>query len=67
MYLKSLITVCEEVKLKWRREMPTYKLTKKTFSYTFFLAFSLHFLRIHTITFSEEALKVCEHNFFQEI
>ena len=29
--------------------------------------FCLHFLRIHNITFSGEPLKVCEHNFFQEI
>ena len=30
-------------------------------------AFCFHFLRIHTIAFSEEALKLCEHNFFHEI
>ena len=30
-------------------------------------AFWLHFLIIHTITFSRETLKVCELNLFQEI
>ena len=29
--------------------------------------FAFIFLEYITITFSEEALKVCEHNFFQEI
>ena len=27
----------------------------------------LHYLRIHYVTSSKESLKVCEHNFFQEI
>ena len=47
--------------------MPTCKLTNKTLYHILFHEFCLHFLRIHTITFSEEALKVCEQNPFQEI
>ena len=46
--------------------MSTCKLTKKTISHIPLHTFCLHFLRKHTITFSEEALKVCEHNFFPE-
>ena len=40
-------------------------LRKKTLSHIFFHVFCLHFLRMHHDYFSEEALKVCEHNFFQ--
>ena len=46
--------------------MPTFKLTKKTLSHIIH-AFCLHFLRILTTTFPEEALKVSQHNFFQEV
>ena len=38
---------------------------EKTVSHILFPAFCLHFLRFITITSSKEALKVCEHNFFQ--
>ena len=37
--------------------MPTFKLTKKTLSHIFLHAFCLHFLRILTTNFSEEAWK----------
>ena len=47
--------------------MPTCKITKKTLSQILLHAFCLHFLRIHTITFYEDALKVCKHNFSQEM
>ena len=49
------------------------QINKKNFSHILRHAFCLRFLRIHlfseyiTITSSKEALKVCEHNFFQEI
>ena len=50
--------------------MPNYKLTKKIpFPYTPSCIFSFIFSEYITssITSSEEALKMCEHNFFQEI
>ena len=46
--------------------MPTCKLTKKTFSHILPHEFCLHFPRIQTITFSEEALKECEHISFRK-
>ena len=66
-YIKSLKIKCEELNLWWGCEMPTFKLMKKTLSRIVLYAFCLHFFRINTITFSEDALKVCEHNFIQEI
>ena len=47
--------------------MPTFKLTKKPLSHIFLLAFYLHFLRILTTAFPEEALKNSQHNFFHEV
>ena len=43
------------------------QVNEKTLSHILPHAFCLHFLRIHTIAFSEEALKVSKHNFFQEV
>ena len=40
---------------------------KKTHSDILFMYFALIFSEYITITSSEEALKMCEHNFFQEI
>ena len=65
-YLKSLKIICEQVNLQWSCEMPGCKLTKKTLSHIlhdFTFIFSEHI----TITFSKEALNVCEDNFFQDI
>ena len=47
--------------------MPNCKLTNKAHSHTSFLYFALIFSEYITITSSEEALKMCEHNFFREI
>ena len=66
-YFKSLKNVCEEVNLEWSCEMPTFKLTKKTLSQIFLHAFCLHFLRILTTNVPKEALKVSQHNFFEEV
>ena len=40
---------------------------KKVFHTSSFLYFAFIFSERITITFSEETLKVCKHNFFQEI
>ena len=41
---------------------------EKKFFHTYsFMYFAFIFSECITITFSEEALKVCKHNFFQEI
>ena len=40
---------------------------KKLFHISFFMYFAFIFWERITITSSEEALKVCEQNFFQEI
>ena len=43
------------------------QVNEKTLSHIFIDAFCLHFLRILTTTFPEEALKGSQHNFFQEV
>ena len=45
--------------------MMACKLTKKTISHILLHKFAFIFSECITITSSEEALKVCEHNFFQ--
>ena len=45
--LKSLKSICEEVKLYWICEMPFCKFTKKTLSRILFHVFCLHFLKMH--------------------
>ena len=64
-YLKSLEIISEEVNLQWSCEMPTWKFTKKTLPHILLHAFCLYFLRTHHDS-SEQALKVCKQNFFQE-
>ena len=67
-YLKSLKTICEEVILQWSCEKPTCEFTKKKlFHISSFMYFVFIFSECITITSSEEALKVCEHNFFQKL
>ena len=69
-YLKSLKTVCIEVNLLWSCEMPTRNfmtIWKKALSHILRQVFCLHFLRMHLDTSSEEALEVCEQNFFLKI
>ena len=66
-YLKSLKTICEEVNLQWSCEKRTCKFTKKnSFTYPPSCILFSFFLECITIASSEEALKVCEHNFFQK-
>ena len=59
-YLKFLKTVCKKVYL------PNLQLYgKNSFAHPPSCILSSFFLCCFKITFSEEALKVCEHNFFQ--
>ena len=66
-YLKYLKIVCEEVNLYWSFEMLPWKFTKKFFHTSSFMYFAFIFSEGITITFSEEALRMCEQNIFQEI
>ena len=47
--------------------MPAWKFMKKTLSHILFHVYCFHFVisSFITITSSEKALKMCEHNFFQ--
>ena len=47
--------------------MPNCKLTKKAHSHILFMYFALIFSEYITITSFEKALKMCKHNFSQEI
>ena len=47
--------------------MPNCKLTSKAHSTSSFMDFALSFSEYITIPSSEEALKMCQHNFFQEM
>ena len=46
--------------------MPTCKFTKKLFQTSSFMSFAFIFSECMTITSSEEGLKVCMYNFFQQ-
>ena len=65
-YLKSLKIICEEVIIcnEVVRCQPA-SLRKKLFHKSSFMYFAFIFSECITITFSEESLKVCEHDFFQ--
>ena len=47
--------------------MQVYEKKKNLFQTSSFMYFALIFSEYITITSSEEAVKVCEYNFFQEI
>ena len=67
-YLKSIKTVWGEVNLLWSCKMSTCNFTKKTLSHILsFIYFSFIFSEYITISSSEGALKVWEHNFFLKI
>ena len=66
-YLKSLEIFCEEVNSYWSCEMPSWNFKKKLFHASLFVYFAFIFSEGIIITFSEETLRVYEHNFFQEI
>ena len=65
-YLKSLEIFCEEVNSYWSCEMKLGTLQKKLFHASFFVYFAFIFSEGIIITFSEETLRVYEHNFFQK-
>ena len=65
--LKSLKTVYEEVNQMKQRDANLQLYEKKLFHSSSFMYFAFIFSEYITINSSEEALKVCQHNFFQEI
>ena len=66
-YLKFTKIIFEEVNLQWSCKMPNCKFTKKTLSHILLHVLAFIFSERIRITSIEEALKVCELTFFQEI
>ena len=66
-YIKSLKIICEKLIYNEVARCQPASLRNKFFHTSSFMYFPCIFFEYITITSSEEPLKVCEHNFFQEI